>query len=238
MSSLLVRVRALLEVVLCSGFPTQIVIGGLLHQGGVQAFRADQSLNPAFVFALSLLDTAVLLLVIVLLIRSDGDSPRRLFLGEKPVGREAVLGAALLPLTFGIVLGLLLLVQTLAPSLRNVPVNPFEALLKDPLTLAGFVVLTGLAGGLREELQRAFLLDRFERYLGGAWVGLAVTSIGFGLGHTLQGYDAALVTGVLGLLWGVMYLARRSTAATVTNHALFNATQLLIAAVSGRVVWS
>ena len=76
-----------------------------------------------------------------------------------------------------------------------------------PWTLAGFVVLLMMAGGLREELQRAFLLRRFEQHLGGARVGLVVTSLAFGLGHTLQGWDAAVGTALLGAVWGALYLA-------------------------------
>ena len=43
--------------------------------------------------------------------------------------------------------------------------------------LAGFVLLVMIAGGVREELQRAFLLHRFEQRLGGGSIGLALTSI-------------------------------------------------------------
>jgi len=43
----------------------------------------------------------------------------------------------------------------------------------------------------------------------------------------LQGYDAALVTGVLGLGWGVLFLWRRSVVAPMVCHALFNLAQVL-----------
>jgi membrane protease YdiL (CAAX protease family) len=85
-----------------------------------------------------------------------------------------------------------------------------------------------VAGGIREEIQRAFLLHRFEQHLGGPAVGLIVTSAAFGLGHTLQGLDAAIVTGMLGAFWGTVYLVRRSVVSTVTNHALFNVAQIAL----------
>jgi membrane protease YdiL (CAAX protease family) len=96
-----------------------------------------------------------------------------------------------------------------------------------------------IAGGVREELQRAFLLHRFEQRLGGGGIGLVVTSLAFGLGHTLQGWDAAVTTAVLGACWGALYLARRSVVATVTSHALFNLAQVSVgyaAFVKGGVV--
>ena len=52
-----------------------------------------------------------------------------------------------------------------------------------------------VAGGVREELQRAFLLHRFRIDLGQPWMGVFITSLAFGMGHTLQGLDAAIVTG-------------------------------------------
>jgi membrane protease YdiL (CAAX protease family) len=86
-----------------------------------------------------------------------------------------------------------------------------------------------VAGGLREELQRAFLLHRFRSDLGGAVNGLILTSVAFGLGHLLQGWDAVIVTGLLGAFWGGLYLARRSITAGVVSHGLTNAAQVMIA---------
>jgi membrane protease YdiL (CAAX protease family) len=77
-------------------------------------------------------------------------------------------------------------------------------------------------------LQRAFLLHRFEQRLGGGRIGVALTSVAFGLGHTVQGLDAAIITALLGGFWGVIYLSRRSVLSTVTNHALFNMAQIAV----------
>jgi membrane protease YdiL (CAAX protease family) len=90
-------------------------------------------------------------------------------------------------------------------------------------------VVAVVAGGLREEVQRAFILHRFEQYLGGAMVGLVVFSVAFGLGHLIQGQDAAIATGLLGAFWGIVYLKRRSIVAPVICHALFNLTEVVIA---------
>ena len=90
-------------------------------------------------------------------------------------------------------------------------------------------MLVLVAGGVREELQRAFLLHRFDQHLGGARVGVVVTSLAFGLGHTLQGWDAAVVTGLLGAFWGVIYVWRRNVIPTIVSHALFNVGEVLLA---------
>jgi membrane protease YdiL (CAAX protease family) len=101
-------------------------------------------------------------------------------------------------------------------------------MLDSPLRFAMFAVVVVMAGGIREEVQRAFILHRFRQDLGGVWMGLVVFSVAFGLGHVVQGYDAAILTGVLGLLWGLVYVARRSIVAPVVSHSMFNLTELAI----------
>ena len=49
-----------IEILLCSGYPTQIAIGVGLQAAGLSPVRDDGALSARFVFALSLVDTAVL----------------------------------------------------------------------------------------------------------------------------------------------------------------------------------
>ncbi len=226
------RGRALVEVLLCSGYVTQLLIVGALAAVGIVPLGPDQQLSPRFVFLVSAIDTVLLLSLIVLLLHWNAEHPIDIFLRRGPVASEAVVGVALTPLVFVLVIAVQIAVHQLVPSLRNVPVNPFRALLGSPAQLAAFIVLVLVAGGVREELQRAFLLHRFEQHLGGAKIGLLVTSLAFGLGHTLQGWDAAVVTGLLGAFWGIVYLWRRSVVATVISHSLFNVGEVLIAFVA------
>jgi membrane protease YdiL (CAAX protease family) len=83
-----------------------------------------------------------------------------------------------------------------------------------------------LAGGVREELQRAFILRRFEQRLGGIRVGLVLFTIAFGALHLNQGIDVAIAVGSLGLSWGVVYARRWSAVFPIVNHAGFNALQV------------
>ena len=85
-----------------------------------------------------------------------------------------------------------------------------------------------VAGGVREEIQRAFLLHRFEVWLGGGAVGLVVTSIAFGAGHlSCRASTPAIATGLLGAFWGVVYLRRRSAVAPIVSHAGFDLLQIV-----------
>jgi membrane protease YdiL (CAAX protease family) len=111
--------------------------------------------------------------------------------------------------------------------LHNVPVNPFERMLQTPRDAAVFAFVVMFAGGVREEAQRAFIIRRFDQYLGGGLVGILIYSGVFGLGHIDQGYAAVIATGVLGAAWGLLYWKRRSIIAPVISHAGFNLAQLL-----------
>ena len=72
-------------------------------------------------------------------------------------------------------------------------------------------------------------LRRFDQHLGGGWLGLAVFSVAFGLGHFIQGWDTVVVTGALGVLWGALYLTRGSAVAAMVSHTGFNLTQIALA---------
>jgi membrane protease YdiL (CAAX protease family) len=221
------RARAAVEVLICSGYPTQLLSIALLSGLGVSP-GAGGTLSPAFIFGISALDTILLLSLIVFFLKHSNDTPGQVFLNQNPLTQELVLGIVLVPFIFVVVVAAQLSLRTIAPFLHNVEVSPFQALLASPWLLVGFVVLVLVAGGVREELQRAFLLHRFEQRLGGGRLGVVLTSLAFGLGHTVQGWDAAIVTALMGAFWGVMYLARRSVVSTVTNHALFNIAQIAL----------
>ncbi len=219
--------RAWGEIVLCSGYPTQLALGLLIRAAGVSPVRPDGSLSASFVFALSLLDTVLLLTVIVWLMKRRGERPLSVFFGGRPVPPEVRFGLFSLPLIVTIVVVLMIVIRIAAPALHNVPDNPLGGLLGTQTGLLAFLFVVIVAGGLREELQRAFLLHRFRTDLGSASIGLLITSVAFGLGHTLQGWNAAIVTGVLGATWGAMYLMRGSAVAPIVSHSLFNTSELL-----------
>ena len=215
------RALSVLEVLACSGFPTQLLIGGLLLAVGFRV-GGETGLPFGFVVALSLLDTAAIVLLVILFLRLRGERARDVLLGRGSVWPEVRRGVLYVPLVFAVVVGLGALVQALAPWLHNVPQNPLQAMLTSPWRIAVFAMVVVLAGGIREEVQRAFILHRFNQHLGGARVGVILFSVLFGLGHLTQGRDAALITGTLGLLWGVFYLRRRSMVGPAVSHSLFN----------------
>jgi len=221
------RAGAAIEILLCSGFPTQILLIGLLSSMGLRVQTDGGRLSSLFVFTLSLLDTALVVGLVFLFIRAHGESARALLLGHRSILREALLGVILMPVLFIFVFIVLALILTFAPQLHNVWRNPFEDMLQTPRDTLGFALVVMIAGGFREEIQRGFILRRFQQYLGGGAVGLIIFSVVFGLGHLEQGMDATLATGLLGAAWGGLFLVRGSIGAPMVSHALFNLAQLI-----------
>ena len=233
-----------MEILLCSGYPTQIVLGQLLILAGLPPALPDGSLDwygwgfpgfrtPAFhlsstfVFVLSVADTVLLLSLIVFLLVRRGERPLEVFFGSRPLLPEIGAGILSVPFVITVMIAFMLTIQRFVPRLHNVPNNPLEGFIGAGASLWMFLVVVIVAGGIREELQRAFLLHRFRGDLGQPWLGLFITSLSFGMGHTLQGLDAAIITGTLGAIWGTMYLTRRSALAGMVSHSLFNSGELL-----------
>ncbi|HYT65322.1 MAG TPA: type II CAAX endopeptidase family protein [Vicinamibacterales bacterium] len=221
------RIGAALEVILCSGFPTQLLIISVLSGFGMHVQTADGHYSAPFIFTLTLLDSALLIGLICFLLRARRESIRETLFGSRALGREMFLGLCLIPASFMIVMLALVIVQLVAPSLRNVPHNPLADLARTRGQAIVFACVVMIAGGVREEIQRGFILHRFEQFLGGGTVGLAVFSVLFGLGHLEQGYDVSLAVAILGTFWGAIYLRRRSIAGPMVSHAGFNLLQVV-----------
>ena len=218
---------ALLQSIAVCGIPTQVLVAaGLILVAGMAPLSAE-GLSLEFIATVSFLDTALVAMLIRVFLFFSGETSRDVYLGRRPVIGEVGRGLALVPVTFLVVVALVSAVRALAPWLHNVKVSPLEAFMRDPLDAAIFLVVVMLAGGVREELQRGFILHRFGQRLGGMWVGNLTFGIAFGLLHFDQGWDIALVIGLLGLAWGAFFIRRGSVLMSMANHAGFNAAQVL-----------
>jgi membrane protease YdiL (CAAX protease family) len=221
------RLGAALEILLCTGFPTQLLLISIMTMSGMRMQTADGYLSPPFVFTLSIVDTVLVIGLVLFFLNAHRQRARDVLLGHRRTLGEVAMGLALLPVAFIVVVGVLVGIRMLAPQLHNVLQNPLEDMLRNRGDAMIFAIVVMIAGGVREEVQRGFILHRFEQYLGGGVVGLVVFSTLFGLGHIEQGIDAAIATGLLGAFWGTVYLTRRSIVAPMVSHAAFNLAQLV-----------
>jgi membrane protease YdiL (CAAX protease family) len=88
-------------------------------------------------------------------------------------------------------------------------------------------------GGVVEELERIFVLTRFEQWLGrpGLILGVILTAVMFGVGHLYQGVGAALSTAVSGLVFALVFLRRRSALEAMTAHAFSDVLAMVAGAI-------
>lgn len=86
-------------------------------------------------------------------------------------------------------------------------------------------------GGLVEEMERIFVITRFEQWLGrpGLVMGIVLSSAIFGFGHLYQGLAAALSTACSGLVFALVFLRRRSAIEPVVAHAFSDVLAMIAA---------
>ena len=239
--------QALLEVCLCSGPPTQLIVLSLLFLAGVVP-APDGKLTLPFVASLAALDTVLLVSLVLTLLTLGGEPPREVLLGRRPILGELVRGLWLVPWALGILAITAVIIAKWAPGL--VPAqNPFAGLASTPGGVVVFALTAIVAGGVREEIQRAFILHRCEQRLGGVIgaiarlvgfdvppqherrLGVILGLVGFGIvfaaGHYVQGWSGVIITGLLGMFWSVVYLMRRSVVAPMVSHATFNLIEVI-----------
>src|SRR6476661_4345736 len=116
------RTVALIEVILCSDYPTQFALNATFLAMGFHAQGPD-GLNFGFVMALSLGDTVFLLGLVALFLVAHGESPSEVFFDGKRFATEARAGIPMIFIAFAIALVVLLSVRAIAPWLHTVEHN-------------------------------------------------------------------------------------------------------------------
>lgn len=91
-------------------------------------------------------------------------------------------------------------------------------------------------GGVVEEIERIFILTRFEKWLGqpGLIIGVVLSSVMFDFGHLYQGFGAAISTAVSGVVFAVVFLRRRSALEPIVAHAFSDVLAILAATMIAR----
>ena len=99
-----------------------------------------------------------------------------------------------------------------------------RALFRDPHDAPYWILTAIIGGGFGEELQRAFVLTRFEQLFGrrGLVAAAVVDSVVFGLRHMYQGGAGAILAGFTGLVFALIFLRRRRVVDAMVSHAGFD----------------
>jgi membrane protease YdiL (CAAX protease family) len=171
------------------------------------------------------------LAAILILLRWGHERLNDLGLSATSIFRQFIFG-----LTFGIIIW----------SLIHLLLNPALATLDLPKGTTGFSIVSQLTsvsallvwyclgifgGGVVEEVQRVFVLTRFEKWKGlnALYAALLVSSVVFGVAHLYQGVSSAISAGASGLLFGFVYLRKRMLIEAMTAHAVYDIISITIA---------
>lgn len=219
------RIEALFEVLL-AGFGGWAVT--FLFLGILGPDNSEMIARPTWL-ALFLVMEATITLVIVCLLEgwTDSRSSPGVFSLIRWEPRALLSAAALVPLLFVSVLFSGWIFHVFFPQYTSLE-NPLLEKIRTPLDLGAFMFAGVYAGGVKEEVQRAFILLRFERGLGGIYTGLILWSAVFGLGHYEQGWNSVFSASVLGLIFGWLFIRKRNLFTVITVHALYDVAVLAV----------
>ena len=219
--------RAVFEIIMVSGIVSSALISllfaAIFGRERLNLFKMDIGFFMLFMLS----ESVVTFLILWTLMKMRRETFATLGLRWKRWKKHVLAGVAAAP-------GLILVSVIIGAVFRvffpeHVPdKNPLMAMINSPRDVIFFIITVILAGGIKEELQRAFILRRFRRHLGGACVGLFVWSIAFGLGHYAQGVPGVCAAAILGFIFGVLYLMRGNLILPITAHSAYNTLTLLI----------
>ncbi len=219
------RGLALLEILLALGVLTDLLALALLSPFGPLS-RPLGSVKALAAFTTC--SSVLLLALLAILQRMRKEAFLAPFLGSRESwGREAARGLLWVPAIFAVSYALKSLFRHAAPALYSGETNVLEELMRSPGDLALFLFVALFTGGFKEEIQRAFVIRRFESAWGRAWIGALLFALYFGVGHAVQGVDESVTAGVLGLAWGLLFIRRGSIVAPMVSHGLYDALELI-----------
>lgn len=99
--------------------------------------------------------------------------------------------------------------------------------------VAAFAIVSLTAGICEEILYRGWLVTFLGAFFGSIWIGVVVAAALFGLGHAYQGWKGILATGILGVLFGAMFVGVKSL---VPGQALHVGIDIVNGVLAGGIV--
>ena len=223
--SILDRIQALFEVLLVSGLLSSLLAGLIFYPiSGRKTSNLLESVKTLSGFLL--LESLIALLILIVILKTRREKIAVLGFCWRRWKTHTAMGLALVPLLF-LMNGLVaLFFRTYLPQ-YYLEDNPLVQVIRTPQQLALLIFSALVAGGFKEELQRAFILTRFRMYLGGSGLGLVLWSICFGMGHYVQGVQGIVTAGLYGFVFGILYLQSGSLIGPIIAHSAYDSLALL-----------
>ena len=221
------RLQAALEIIMVSGivssFLASLVFAAIFGRNRLKLMEMDITSLVTYL----LFESTIAFLILWILMKSHRETLPALGLRRQHWKTHVLLGIIAAPCLLvisGIVGGAF---QFFLPKYA-LEKNPLMEMIHSPRQLILFIIASIVAGGIKEELQRAFILFRFSHHLGGVRVGLVTWSLVFGAGHYAQGVQGMCTAAILGFIFGILYLIRGNLVLPITAHAVYNTLALLL----------
>lgn len=215
------RRRQLIEVLV---FLSLIVPGQILT---VFAGQPETLGFDLLAWAVILRDLSLVALIFFFLAR-NGERARDIGVSATRARTEVALGV-LLFLPFTVLGGAL--EKALQSAGFSAPARPLPAIFAPhggaEMALAGLLVI--VVAVTEEIIFRGYLITRFRNLTNRPGVGLVLAAVVFALGHGYEGSSGMITVGVMGLVFGLLYLWRGTLVAAMTLHFLQDFTGIVIA---------
>ena len=91
-----------------------------------------------------------------------------------------------------------------------------------------FILIAFTAGICEELLYRGWLQNLLAYGTGSVWIGLILGAVIFGFGHAYQGKMGMVQTGIIGLIFGVVFIFTKSLVASQILHIIVDAVNGLV----------
>lgn len=219
------RLQALFEIILLSG-----LLSSFLAALPFAAFGAKSAglllKNANFISAYVLLEAGITFLFLAAVLKAHHETLKSIGLRWDRWKLRLLMGLAPVPFLF-LANGVVILIFRAYFPKYYIERNPLAESIHTPQQLVLFVFSALIAGGIKEELQRAFILTRFSLHLGGAWLGLVLWSLAFGAGHYVQGMQGVVTAVIFGFVFGAIYLMSRCVVPPMISHGVYDALALL-----------
>jgi membrane protease YdiL (CAAX protease family) len=224
-NSWLDKLQAIIEVLLLSG-----LVSGFFAAlpFSIRAMGKSEMIltNARLVAASILLEAGICFVLLWLLLRLHRETLKDFSLHLDRWRSDVTVGVSLVPFLFLANFAVTAGFRFFLPK-YFLDRNPLTDIIHTPAELAIFIGAALVAGGIKEEVQRAFILTRFRQHLGGATLGLFLWSIVFGAQHYVQGLQGIVTATFFGFLFGVVYLVRGSLLAPMVAHGVYDTLALL-----------
>jgi uncharacterized protein len=203
------------------------------HRGFGRSVVALRDLSARHIVVAAAVRGALLIALLLLLLRADGQPLAAIGIVRKGALRELVASTWMTLGAFGVQIAVAIpvgIIGVLTGVMNREASQRTEALgvIAGQGSVGEFVVGIAVAAAFEEVAFRGFLTPRMRAVTGSWPLSIAIVSVAFGLGHTYEGVLAVVQTAFLGAYFSLVLLARRRLLGPTVAHAGFNTAMFLL----------